>query len=137
MTGIILNNYGEKNMVETVNIISLDALSEVLNEDVVFIKGVENDILFYSTDNIKSLEFIKSSITLDSLNNKCKQWLISKGIGIEIQYRVNSSTGTLSHIEISLYKGQFDCDFFDMDSDSETEGIIKACEWYLKDMKDI
>ena len=60
------------------------------------------------------------------------EWITKQGYGTEILHRLNTKTGELVFIEISLYSGQFEPDFFNMDEKILFNSVCRAGEWVLE-----
>lgn len=117
--------------------ISKELLSEVLNCDV-------DKYTIVSSSEITQIRIWKKdaemwdyrSCDIHHLAHKCKEWAINKGYVLRICYVLENDTRELCFVETTLLKSdQYLSDYYDMDSNTEVEAIIKACEWILKEIK--
>ena len=117
-------------------IISKELISEILDiklEDIVSFKMFGCELFYYQkfllgancqSKTSKHRDSIQHSINIYEFAYKCKRWLLK-----------NNITFTLNYYKDNLV--QFYCEKYhlDIESRSEIETIIKACEWILEQNK--
>lgn len=116
--------------------ISKELLSEVLDYD------VDKYTIVSSTEITQIRIWKKDAETWDYrsydihyLAHKCKEWIINKGYVLKLCYVLENDTRELCFIETTLLKSnQYSSDYYDMDSKTEVEAVIKACEWIYKEL---
>lgn len=111
--------------------ISKELLSEVFNKKVTSSRqdnNIEYDI-YWEQDEDRVFGRI---ITFYELCHIMKEWIINKGYVLKICYVLENDTRDLAFIETTLLKSnQYLSDYYDMDSKTEIEAAIKACQWIL------
>lgn len=116
--------------------ISKELLSEVLNVEISEVNGTlthknNKSLLSYTTKNC-SINDGKELINIYELAHKCKEWIINNGYVLKICYVLENDTRDLAFIETTLLKSnQYLSDYYDMDSKTEIEAVIKACQGIL------
>ena len=116
--------------------ISKELLSEVLKQETRFIRYVANNTYEVHFEKPIRLKYI--IINIYELAHKCKEWIINKGYVLKLCYVLENDTRELCFIETTLLRSnQYSSDYYDIDSKTEVEAVIKACEWILnsKDSK--
>ena len=105
-------------------IISKELLSEVLNYEVDVFLGINKNEIDYTCCRDENEGYIDISINLYEFAFKCKKWLLKNNIAFTLDYYNDNSV-------------QFYCEKYHLtiDSSSEIETIIKACEWILEQNK--
>lgn len=116
-------------------IVSNELFSKVLN-----IEDFDSNKMVYLLKDWNQLVYTKQeeefSINIYEFLNKCKEFIVDNQYVLRITYVLYSKTRKLSNVEIILYKNkEHEADYYDMDSKTEIEAVIKACEWVL-DNKD-
>ncbi len=105
-------------------------------KDLQISKKLINEVLKIPLDVINEVYFDKTHLLVRKTNNrieehniyefafKCKKWLLKNNIAFTLNYYNDNSV-------------QFYCEKYhlDIESFSEIETIIKACEWILKNEK--
>ena len=118
--------------------ISKELLSEVLGFGVY--QSIRKDEYAYNDIklNIINTELLYDYVNIYELAHKCKEWIINKGYVLKLCYVLENDTRELCFIETTLLRSnQYSSDYYDIDSKTEVEAVIKACEWILnsKDSK--
>ena len=105
-------------------IISKELLSEVLNYEVDVFLGINKNEIDYTCCRDENEGYIDISINLYEFAFKCKKWLLKNNIAFTLDYYNDNSV-------------QFYCEKYHLtiDSSSEIETIIKACNWILEQNK--
>lgn len=115
--------------------ISKELLSEIMQLGILEVGEVDDCYLsfnYYILDD----DNIKACINVYELAHKCKEWIINKGYVLKLCYVLENDTRELCFIETTLLKSnQYSSDYYDMDSKTEVEAVIKASEWILKGLK--
>ena len=114
--------------------ISKELLSEVLNYEVDVFLGINKDEIDYTCCRDENEGYIDISINLYEFAFKCKEWayknfkimLISQYTG---QCYIN---GDLSPLSLNWWN---DTKSYQVESNTEVEAIIIACEWILEGTK--
>lgn len=114
-------------------IVSNELFSKVLN-----IKDFDSNKLVYLLKDWNQLVYTKQqeefSINIYEFLNKCKEFIVDNQYVLKICYVLENDTRDLAFIETTLLKSnQYSSDYYDMDSKTEIEAVIKACEWILKE----
>ena len=112
-------------------IVSNELFSKVLN-----IEDFDSNKMVYLLKDWNQLVYTKQeeefSINIYEFLNKCKEFIVDNQYVLKINYVLFSNTRKLSNVEIILYKNkEHEADYYDMDSKTEIEAVIKACEWIL------
>ena len=104
--------------------ISKELMSEVLNYEVDVFLGINKNEIDYTCCRDENEGYIDISINLYEFAFKCKKWLLKNNIAFTLDYYNDNSV-------------QFYCEKYHLtiDSSSEIETIIKACEWILEQNK--
>ena len=105
--------------------ISKELLSEVLNYEVDVFLGINKNEIDYTCCRDENEGYIDISINLYEFAFKCKEWLLKNNIAFTLNYYKDNSV-------------QFYCEKYhlDIESSSEIETIIKACNWILEEIND-
>ena len=114
--------------------ISKELLSEVLNYEVDVFLGINKNEIDYTCCRDENEGYIDISINIYEFAFKCKEWayknfkimLISHYTG---QCYIN---GDLSPLILNWWNNTKS---YQIESDTETEAIIKACNWILEQNK--
>ena len=104
--------------------VSKELMSEVLNYEVDTFLGLNKNEIDYTCCRDENEGYIDISINLYEFAFKCKKWLLKNNIAFTLDYYNDNSV-------------QFYCEKYHLtiDSSSEIETIIKACEWILEQNK--
>ena len=116
--------------------ISKELLSEVLEREV-------TDFEYWDNNEYRCTAYFdgfrqRFFLNIYELAHKCKEWIINKGYVLKLCYVLENDTRELCFIETTLLRSnQYSSDYYDIDSKTEVEAVIKACEWILnsKDSK--
>ncbi len=107
--------------------ISKELLSEVLGKEV-------HDVRETSVDNMYVIIYDDCWYTFNihELAHKCKEWAFHRGVSIYcIQYKIDKGEYCVYIYDIHEETEILDTGVDDMTFTTESEAIIKACEWVL------
>ena len=104
--------------------ISKELLSEVLNYEVDVFLGINKNEIDYTCCRDENEGYIDISINIYEFAFKSKEWLLKNNIAFTLDYFKDNSV-------------QFNSEEYCLaiDSSSEIEAIIKACNWILEQNK--
>lgn len=109
--------------------ISKELLSEVfgvnIDENDIYIK---NNYTYYSYCRCDN-EWINASSNIYEFAHKCKEWALSKGYYLHSHIKEDNECWCIVKSLDNITR-QFSCEM-----DTESEAIIKACQWILKEIK--
>ena len=111
--------------------ISKELLSEVIGYKVDYIASSGNTYIGFHT------EMGGKNINIYELAHKCKEWALSKGYYISLIIDEDDKTKCRYVLNLSWNDG-YEVDFIIASEpySTETEAIIKACEWILDNIKE-